>query len=62
MQRVAPEPPRLSRAQWQAVFTATLDLNEAAKHMLGFADKIKQSPRTRPPRNGKKNGRKLAGS
>jgi hypothetical protein len=30
--------------------------------MLGFADKIKQSPRTRPPRNGKKNGRKLAGN
>ena len=52
-QKVMTEPPRLSRAQWQAVFHATLELNEVAKHMLGFADKVKRDPgRPRPPRNG----------
>jgi transcriptional regulator with XRE-family HTH domain len=57
-QRVAPEPPRLSRAQWQSIYNATLELNDAAKHMLGFADKIKRDPPSpRAPRNGKKNGR-----
>jgi transcriptional regulator with XRE-family HTH domain len=63
-QRVTPEPPRLSRAQWQAVYHATLELNEAATHMLGFADKVKREP-TRPrtssdgtkkPNGTKKNG------
>jgi transcriptional regulator with XRE-family HTH domain len=65
-QRVTPEPTRLSRAQWQAVYHASLDLNEAAKHMLGFADKVKSTPPSRPrtprprlPQNGvKKNVRR----
>jgi transcriptional regulator with XRE-family HTH domain len=57
-QRTMPEPPRLSRAQWQAVYQATLELNDAAKHMLGFADKVRREPPARAPRNGgtKKNG------
>jgi XRE family transcriptional regulator, regulator of sulfur utilization len=62
-QKVLSEPPRLSRAQWQAVYHATLELNEAAKHMLGFADRVKRGDPparpARPPRNGtKKNGKR----
>jgi transcriptional regulator with XRE-family HTH domain len=59
-QRVTPEPTRLSRAQWQAVYHASLELNDAAKHMLGFADKVKRdpprlrAPRARLPQNGAK--------
>jgi transcriptional regulator with XRE-family HTH domain len=60
-QRTTPEPPRLSRAQWQAVYHATLELNDAARHMLGFADKVRREPPTRAPRNGtKKNGGRRA--
>jgi transcriptional regulator with XRE-family HTH domain len=55
MQKAMAEPPRLSRAQWQAVLHATMELSEVAKHMLGFADKVKRDPgRSRPPRNGMK--------
>src|SRR5262249_9014015 len=43
-QRVTPEPARLSRTQWLAVYHATLELHEAAKHMLDFADKVKREP------------------
>jgi XRE family transcriptional regulator, regulator of sulfur utilization len=59
-QRVAIEPARLSRAQWQAVYHATLELNEVAKHMLGFADHVRRKPaRPRAPRNGtRKNTRR----
>jgi transcriptional regulator with XRE-family HTH domain len=53
-QRVTPEPRRLSRSQWQTVYQATLELNETARHMLGFADKMKRDHPTRPR---KKNGR-----
>jgi transcriptional regulator with XRE-family HTH domain len=57
--RVIPEPPRLSRSQWQTVYDATLELNETARHMLGFSDKVKrESPR--PRRNGRRNGRRRA--
>ncbi len=58
-QRVMPEPPRLSRAQWLAVYNTTLELNDAAKHMLGFADRITRDPPPRRARrtSSKKNGR-----
>jgi transcriptional regulator with XRE-family HTH domain len=54
--RVTPEPPRLSRTQWQLVYDATLELNETARHMLGFSDKVKRDG-PRPRRNGRRNGR-----
>jgi transcriptional regulator with XRE-family HTH domain len=52
-QRTTAEPPRLSRAQWQTVYHATLELNDAARHMLGFADKVRRDPpfRRRPARS-----------
>jgi transcriptional regulator with XRE-family HTH domain len=53
-QKPVPEPPRLSRAQWQVVYDATLELHDTARHMLGFADKMKRPPR--PPRNGPRKG------
>jgi transcriptional regulator with XRE-family HTH domain len=59
--RVTPEPPRLSRTQWQAVYDVTLELNEAARHMLGFSDSVKRfgmkRDGARPRRGGRKNGR-----
>ncbi len=58
-QRVTPEPVRLSLTQWLAVYHATLDLHEVAKHMLGFADKVKRdTPRPRPRAARSNNGMK----
>jgi transcriptional regulator with XRE-family HTH domain len=36
-------PPRLSRAQWQTIYDVAGELLDAAKHMLGFADAVKQT-------------------
>ncbi len=44
------EPPRLSRAQWQTIYEATLELHETAKQMLGFADRIRRRVRGRGKR------------
>lgn len=49
---LAPEPPGLSRAQWQAVYNTMLELHETARETLGFADNVKlQKPPSRPARN-----------
>lgn len=40
--RVTPEPPRLSRSQWQLVYDTTLELNDTARHMLGFSDRVRR--------------------
>jgi XRE family transcriptional regulator, regulator of sulfur utilization len=49
--RVTAEPPRLSRSQWQVVYDTTLELNETARHMLGFSDRARRDG-PRPRRNG----------